>query len=284
MPVQECQKGGKSGHRWGSKGVCFTGSDSRAKAAEVGRAIHAQEKRMDRLQLLKGIAHGEDISKTANLSELVDIGMTALMLNNVLNGRSPGDDGPVFEKSNLDGLFGPLFKFLKAAHPPKKKKKDKHKVMKEGKTGLLDQLKQLITKAEAVPSYTEFSSSPMIGEQIAKSVDESRGLVTAIILRPDVVDLHGDIYDAVEVEKACFNFNTRCRQTNVQHEQMADFDMVESYIAKADFVLGEGQVLKDDWLGTMHIDPQKHQREWDMVKSGQFTGFSIGCKASVETI
>ncbi len=242
MPVQECQKGGKSGHKWGSQGVCFVGSGSRAKAAEVGRAIHAQEKRMDRLQLLKSIVESDD----------------------------------------LDTLFADLRKALHIPSEDKKKKK-KDKVKKDN-TGLLEQLRQLITKAEASPSYTEFSSSPMIGEQIAKSVDESRGLVTAIILRPDVVDLNGDIYDAVEVEKACFNFNTRCRQTNVQHEKMADFDMVESYIAKADFILGEGQVLKGDWLGTMYIDPLKHKKEWDMVKSGQFTGFSIGCKASVETI
>lgn len=231
----------------------------------------------DRLHLLKAIAKDKAINKNANLSEIIDIGMTALMLNNVLSGRRPADDGPVFDKSNLEGLFGPLFKL---AHP--KKKKDK-KVTKEGKTGLLDQLKQLISKADEL-KHTEFSSSPMIGEKIAKSIDADRGLVTAIILRPDVIDLHGDIYDAAEVEKACFNFNTRCRQTNIQHEQMVDFDMVESYIAKADFVLGEGQVLKGDWLGTMYIDPQKHQEEWNMVKSGQFTGFSIGCRVSAETL
>jgi len=43
MPVTECQKDGESGHKWGEEGVCFIGPDSRERAAEVGRAIHARQ-------------------------------------------------------------------------------------------------------------------------------------------------------------------------------------------------------------------------------------------------
>ena len=42
MPVLTCQKNGTSGHKWGRGGVCFIGTDSRARAAAVGRAIFAQ--------------------------------------------------------------------------------------------------------------------------------------------------------------------------------------------------------------------------------------------------
>ena len=42
MPVKKCQKGGKSGYKWGDAGVCFVGSGARTRAVAVGRAIHAR--------------------------------------------------------------------------------------------------------------------------------------------------------------------------------------------------------------------------------------------------
>ena len=244
---------------------------------------------MNRLQALKAIAHGEAIEKGANLAEIMDIGMTALMLHNVLHGRASDDDGPDFETSEMEGLMGAVIKGdgfgTKKKRKPKVRKEERPPA--EGKTGLLEQLKQLISTAEApgADSADTDGTQTIISEvALAKSFDEDKGLITAVVLRPNVTDLHGDIYDSAEVEKACFNFNTRCRQTNVQHEQMADFDIVESYIAKADFELGEGQVLAGDWIATMHIDPEKHEDVWKKVKDGEFTGFSIGCKATVEAI
>ena len=41
MPVEACQKGGRSGYRWGGAGFCHVGSGARAKAARQGRAIEA---------------------------------------------------------------------------------------------------------------------------------------------------------------------------------------------------------------------------------------------------
>lgn len=43
MPVQTCQVGGESGHKFGPNGKCFTGPGSREKAAAQGRAIKARE-------------------------------------------------------------------------------------------------------------------------------------------------------------------------------------------------------------------------------------------------
>lgn len=43
MPVQKCTKNGKSGHRWGKSGKCYTGPGSRAKAERQGRAIEANK-------------------------------------------------------------------------------------------------------------------------------------------------------------------------------------------------------------------------------------------------
>lgn len=47
MPITPCQKEGKPGYKWGHYGVCFTGPGARSKAAEVGRAIHAQQQRIE---------------------------------------------------------------------------------------------------------------------------------------------------------------------------------------------------------------------------------------------
>jgi hypothetical protein len=43
MPVQKCQSGGKSGHKWGNSGKCYIGSGSKAKAEKQGRAIEASK-------------------------------------------------------------------------------------------------------------------------------------------------------------------------------------------------------------------------------------------------
>jgi len=240
---------------------------------------------MDRLQALKSIAHGEPVSKSANLAEIMEIGMIGLMLHNVFHNRASDDDGPDFDKSDMEGMFGAIEKAMygaeKSAHLRRKKKKTKK--------SLLEGLKALLTKAEG-PSRNDreniqtISTAPPLGEFIAKSIDEEKGLITAVILRPNIADLHGDIYDAEEVAKACFNFNTRCMRSNIQHEKMADFEFVESFIVKADASLGEGEVLKGDWIGTMHIDPQHNPDVWSKVKSGEFTGFSVGCKATVEEV
>jgi len=45
MPIQKCQKNGKSGSKFGSKGTCYTGKGARGKAAKQGRAIQANKKK-----------------------------------------------------------------------------------------------------------------------------------------------------------------------------------------------------------------------------------------------
>lgn len=55
MPVQSCTKGGKSGHKWGQHGHCYTGKDSEARAEKQGAAIKAsQARRAGYLKVHKG--------------------------------------------------------------------------------------------------------------------------------------------------------------------------------------------------------------------------------------
>ncbi len=138
--------------------------------------------------------------------------------------------------------------------------------------------------SEFIEKYFEGSSKETDGdyEGIAKSVDIEKQIFTAVVLRPNEVDAHGDIYDEDTVEKACHQYNSFCRKANLQHLVETDLATpVESYIAPADFDLGNGQVKKGDWIMSMKV----HDKElWEMCKEGKFTGFSVGCMAKTEKI
>lgn len=117
---------------------------------------------------------------------------------------------------------------------------------------------------------------------LAKSLDQDKQLFTSVVLRPNIVDLHGDIYDEDTVEKACHDYNEFCRSGNIQHLIQTELATpVESYIAKSDFNLGDGRVVSGDWVMTMKI---KDGAIWEMCKDGVFTGFSVGCNGIIEDI
>ena len=116
-------------------------------------------------------------------------------------------------------------------------------------------------------------------QTVHKSIDEDKRLFTAIVLRPDVVDAHGDIYSKEVVEKACHDYNANCRQGNLQH--LIDTNAVvpvESSIAKSSYKLGEGEVIEGDWVMTMKIN---HDEIWKACKEGLFTGLSVGARATI---
>ena len=115
-----------------------------------------------------------------------------------------------------------------------------------------------------------------------KSIDTDKRLFTAVVLRPNVPDSQGDIYDEDVVEKACHDFTEFCRQGNIQHLIQTELVVpVESWVAKSDMVLGEGTIKKGDWVMTSRID---NDEIWQMCKNGDFTGYSIGCKSLVENL
>ena len=75
---------------------------------------------------------------------------------------------------------------------------------------------------------------------IIKQANEELKQATFLVLSPDEVDLHGDVYDANEVRKACHNFNTYCRKANLLHLFDTDtFSVVESYIAPVGMQMGD---------------------------------------------
>jgi len=118
--------------------------------------------------------------------------------------------------------------------------------------------------------------------RVAKSVNEELKQATFLVLSPEEVDLHGDIYSADEVRKACHNFNSHSMTANLLHLVETDtFSIAESYISPVEMQLGE-QVLK---AGSWLVVTQFYDDEiWEEVKKGNLTGISIGGYAQVEIL
>lgn len=119
---------------------------------------------------------------------------------------------------------------------------------------------------------------------LTKAVADKR-MITGVVLVPEQVDAHGDIYDAAVVSKAAYDFLAGYNAGNevaLMHKDFKrDFDLLESYVAPVDFALGDTTVKAGTWLITVRVNEDKI---WDKVKKGEITGFSIGGKAKVKQL
>lgn len=129
-------------------------------------------------------------------------------------------------------------------------------------------------------------STPDVVE-VTKSLDTERRMAMFVVLEPDSVDLHGDTYTEIEVEKACNNFNTHCSTANLFHQiETREATIVQSFIAPSTFMTTDGvEVKKGTWLQWWHF-PETETGEliWKGVKSGDINGVSIGAMATVEEL
>lgn len=115
-----------------------------------------------------------------------------------------------------------------------------------------------------------------------KEFQEDQRLFTSVVLRPGKADLHGHIFDAGVVEKACHDYSQYCGVANLEHAVNTDqYTVVESYIAKSNMKLGDSDILKHDWVATMKIHDDE---SWAMCKRGELTAFSPGNKSMVVTL
>ncbi len=102
--------------------------------------------------------------------------------------------------------------------------------------------------------------------------------VLGIVLAPDEMDAQNDVYSADEVRKASERFMEHHRNMGLMHKGHVNdkVQIVENYLAPADFNLGDTLVKKGTWMMACRInDPDL----WAAVKSGELTGFSIGGSA-----
>ena len=136
------------------------------------------------------------------------------------------------------------------------------------KTALLS--KDTVTKEwQATIIATSVSQSPL-----GKAADKQ--LAYGLILRPDVPDSQGDIYNEEEVEKAAHWYAAHSLgKADWLHETelpRGEAVLVESFVAPVGFDWNGFEVKKGDWLGAMWI---RYKDRWEAVKKGEIQAFSI---------
>ena len=113
--------------------------------------------------------------------------------------------------------------------------------------------------------------------QIAKATEAVLKQALYVVLEPEVVDAHGDIYDHAEVRKACHNFNSSHAKANLFHLIETDgFKVAESYCTPVDMQLGEHIIKSGTWLVNLQFTDEAL---WALAEAGEFSGVSIGAMA-----
>lgn len=113
---------------------------------------------------------------------------------------------------------------------------------------------------------------------IEKSMGEER-YVLGIVLEPETVDGQRDVYSADEVRKTAHKYLADYRVIGLQHEGSITekVDILESYLAPVDFMIGNESVKKGSWLLGVRVNDDEI---WNAVKRGDLTGYSIGGHAN----
>ena len=105
---------------------------------------------------------------------------------------------------------------------------------------------------------------------IAK-LDGPKRIAYGVVLEPDTVDLQDDVLSPEEVEKAAHLFMAS-QLVNEMHEDLEPVGtVVESYIAPADFWLGDQLVRKGSWVMATRFSEETFEK----IAAGEYTGYSI---------
>ncbi|WP_271753072.1 XkdF-like putative serine protease domain-containing protein [Bacillus paralicheniformis] len=113
---------------------------------------------------------------------------------------------------------------------------------------------------------------------LTKAEDEKK-LVYGIVYEPDTPDAHGDFMTAAEIEKAAHGFLKDARQIDKQHDfQEGVGEVVESYVAPADFEVNGETIKKGSWV----LVTKASDEIWEQIKKGDITGYSMA--GTAETI
>lgn len=105
--------------------------------------------------------------------------------------------------------------------------------------------------------------------------DNDKHYVTGIVFEPLVEDTQGTFMTAEEIEKAAYWYQKNSGAVDLQHTfvPMDGAAVVESWIAKTDFTLGDTPVKQGTWLITIEVtDPDI----WEGIEKGDITGLSMG--------
>ena len=128
--------------------------------------------------------------------------------------------------------------------------------------------KFLITKAEG--DNAEFTVSGRIIKTDAKN-----HYVTGIVYEPMTEDTDHNFMTEEEITKAAHIFLKSGKGVDLQHnfKKFDNASVVESWIAKAAFTIGDENVKAGSWLMTIEINDSDI---WNKIEKGEITGLSMG--------
>lgn len=126
----------------------------------------------------------------------------------------------------------------------------------------------LITKAEN--GKANFTASGRIVK-----MDNENHYVTGIVYEPMTEDSQGNYMTEEEIVKAAIWYAKNGDQVDLQHsfEPLDGATVVENWVAKSDFKLGDQEIRKGTWLMTVEISDED---VWKSIEKGEITGFSMG--------
>ncbi len=122
----------------------------------------------------------------------------------------------------------------------------------------------------------EFSPKKDFGLEIIAKDEKSGKEVFGIVLEPDKKDGEGDSFSKEAIKEGCYKFNKDFLNQTYRHQHFLTKDkvsIIESYVAPADFKLGDKVVKEGTWLMRSKIDDPEIQKD---VREGVIKGFSIG--------
>lgn len=123
--------------------------------------------------------------------------------------------------------------------------------------------------------FTKSDDKPNIEKEVKVFIekeDDEQQLVYGVVYEPDVEDSHGEYMNSEEIEKAAHAFVKDARNIDKQHDFNSGVgEVVESYIAPADFDLGEQTIAKGSWV----LVTKASDEVWEDIKKGEITGYSM---------
>lgn len=107
---------------------------------------------------------------------------------------------------------------------------------------------------------------------------DEKQLVYGVVYEPDVEDAHGDYMNSADIEKAAHEFMKEARNIDTNHDfESGVGEVVESYIAPADFEIDGETVTKGTWV----MVTKASDEVWEAIKKGEITGYSMAGTAEV---
>ncbi|MDR0125294.1 MULTISPECIES: XkdF-like putative serine protease domain-containing protein [Bacillus] len=116
---------------------------------------------------------------------------------------------------------------------------------------------------------------------VLTKAEDAHRLVYGVVYEPNTPDAHQDFMSAKEIERAAHGFMKDARHIDKQHDfQDGVGEVVESYIAPADFEVGGELIRKGSWV----LVTKASQDIWDQIQQGHITGYSMAGTADIVAI